>query len=197
MKTPDILFALEPVIKVFERLSIRYYIGGSIASSLYGIARATLDIDIVADMKLRHVSVLKESLENDYYFDEDMVKDAIIRKSTFNLIHLKTGTKLDVFIFRKEPYQSEAIQRRRKDTLGEGGTESTFYFSSAEDIVVNKLLWYKMGGKVSERQWRDVVGVIKVQSEQLDTKYLKIWSQKLSVWSLLEKAFKEAGILLK
>ncbi|NOY76642.1 MAG: hypothetical protein GXO76_02100 [Calditrichaeota bacterium] len=197
MKTPDILLALGPVIKIFDELSISYYIGGSIASSLYGIARATLDIDIVADIKLRHISPLKKHLENDFYFDEDMVRDAIIKKSTFNMIHLETGTKLDIFILKYEPYQYNAIQRRRKDTIEEGNFESMFYFSSPEDIIINKLLWCKMGGEVSERQWHDVVGVIKIQNESLDKKYLKTWSQKLSVWSLLEKAFKEAGILLK
>lgn len=84
MKTPDILIALKPVVNSFEKLSIPYYIGGSLASSIYGIARATMDIDILADVKNDHISSLKQHLEDDYYVDEDMIKEAILAKSSFN-----------------------------------------------------------------------------------------------------------------
>jgi hypothetical protein len=195
MKTPDILVALKPVINIFEKLSIPYYIGGSIASSIYGIARATMDVDIVAKVDTRHIPALKQHLENDYYMDEDMIKEAILNKSSFNLIHLETVLKIDVFIYKDDPYQRIAIQRKLKDTLEEN-SDTTFYFSSPEDIIINKLIWYKMGGEVSDRQWLDVIGVIKVQGESLDKSYLKDWSQKLQILELLNKAFNESGIKL-
>lgn len=195
MKTPDILVALKPVINIFEKLSIPYYIGGSIASSIYGIARATMDVDIVADIDTHHIPALKQHLENDYYMDEDMIKEAILNKSSFNLIHLETVLKIDVFIYKDDPYQRNAIQRKLKDTLEEN-SDTTFYFSSPEDIIINKLIWYKMGGEVSDRQWLDVTGVIKVQGESLDKSYLKDWSQKLQILELLNKAFNESGIKL-
>jgi len=196
MKTPDILVALKPVINIFEKLSIPYYIGGSIASSIYGIARATMDVDIVADMDIHHIPALKQHLENDYYMDEDMIKEAILNKSSFNLIHLETVLKIDVFIYKDDPYQRNAIQRKLKDTLEEDNSDITFYFSSPEDIIINKLIWFKMGGEVSDRQWLDITGVIKVQGESLDKNYLKDWSQKLQILELLNKAFDESGIKL-
>lgn len=173
MKIPDILDAVQPVIQAFQELSIPYYIGGSIASSVYGIARATMDVDIVADIKSEHIVFLKASLENNYYIDEDMIADAIRRKSSFNLIHLETMIKIDVFIFKEDPYHNDALQRKRKDTLDEDDPNTEFYFSSPEDIIINKLQWYKMGNEVSERQWLDVLGVIKVQGDSLDKEYLQ------------------------
>jgi hypothetical protein len=195
MKTPDILLAVQPVIQAFEKMSIPYYIGGSIASSVYGMARATLDVDIVADLKVDHIAPLKQFLEHQYYIDEDMIAEAIRTNSSFNLIHLETMIKIDVFIHENEPYQNEALQRKRKDTLEDNG-KIQFYFSSPEDIIIHKLQWYKMGGLVSERQWLDVIGVIKVQGDLLDKKYLAGWSRKLGLSSLLKDAFVEAGVKL-
>jgi len=195
MKTPDILVALKPVINIFEKLSIPYYIGGSIASSIYGIARATMDIDIVAKIEIHHIPGLKQHLKNDYYIDEDMIMEAIRNKSSFNLIHLETVLKIDVFIYKDESYQRHALQRKLKDTL-EDNSDTSFFFSSPEDIIINKLIWYKMGGEVSDRQWLDVIGVIKVQGDSLDKNYLTDWSQKLQILKLLNKAFNESGIIL-
>jgi len=103
--------------------------------------------------------------------------------------------KIDVFIHENEPYQNEALQRKRKDTLEDNG-KVEFYFSSPEDIIIHKLQWYKMGGLVSERQWLDVIGVIKVQGDLLDKKYLAGWSRKLGLSSLLKDAFEAADVKL-
>ncbi|MBW2584611.1 MAG: hypothetical protein JRE36_13770 [Deltaproteobacteria bacterium] len=195
MKIPDILLAVQPVIQAFEKISIPYYIGGSVASSVYGMARATLDVDVIADLKVTHIPRLKQILENKYYIDAEMIADAIRTNSSFNLIHLETMIKIDVFIHENEPYQNEALQRKKKDTLEDNG-KIQFYFSSPEDIIIHKLQWYKMGGLVSERQWLDVIGVIKVQGDLLDKKYLAGWSRKLGLSSLLKGAFVEAGVKL-
>ena len=195
MKIPDIFLALQPVLKAFENLSIPYYIGGSVASSIYGMARATMDVDIVADLKIRHINRLKQILENEYYIDNEMIADAIRTNSSFNLIHLETMIKIDVFIHKEDPYAELALKRKRKDTLEELD-KVEFYFSSPEDIIIAKVQRYKIGGFVSERQWLDVIGVIKVQGDLLDKKYLKRWSQKLGLASLMQKAFDEAGVKL-
>ena len=195
MKIPDILLAVQPVIQAFEKLSIPYYIGGSIASSVYGMARATLDVDIVADLKINHIALFKQFLEHQYYIDEDMIAEAIRTNSSFNLIHLETMIKIDVFMHKDQPYPLEALQRIRKDTLEETANIE-FYFSSPEDIIISKLQWYKLGGLVSERQWLDVSGVIKVQGDSLDKKYLKGWSRKLGLSSLLKEAFDAADVKL-
>jgi hypothetical protein len=182
------------VVAIFDELSIPYYIGGSIASSIYGIARATMDIDIIADIKIHHIPYMKQNLEAQYYIDQDMIKEAIDKRSSFNLIHLETAIKVDVFIIKNDPYQKNAIQRIIKDTLNINDIKTEFYFSSPEDIIINKLLWYEMGEQVSERQWLDILGVIKVQGKSLDIKYLKYWTEKLNLIELIKKAFQEADI---
>ena len=194
MRQPDILRALVPVTRVLDTLKIPYYIGGSVASSLYGLARATLDVDIAARIELGHVSSLKESLQNEYYVDEDMIAEAINRRSSFNLIHLATSIKIDVFISSDEPFQQTAMERKVKDTLLEDDPTAEFYFSSPEDVILHKLKWYELGGGVSERQWLDVAGVIKVQGDSLDQVYLQRWSEDLGISSLLKKAFADAGV---
>jgi len=194
MKTPDILQAIQPVISAFDKLFIPYYIGGSIASSVYGIARATMDVDVVADIRIENISSLKQILGIEYYIDENMIRDAIHHLSSFNLIHLETMIKIDVFIHQHQSYPEESLLRKRRDTLEDTKGASEFYFASPEDIILNKLQWYEMGNRVSERQWLDVIGVIKVQSKNLDDEYLRKWAEHLGLVVLISKAFQEAGL---
>lgn len=196
MAPPDILTALTPVVKAFEQLSIQYYIGGSVASSIYGMARATMDIDIVADIKAFHISKLKQLLEEKYYIDEDMIKGAINSSSSFNLIHFETAFKIDIFIYKDEPHQRNAIERKVKDKFDED-LDFEYYFSAPEDIIIAKLQWYVQGNKVSERQWLDIIGVIKVQAGKLDISYLKSWAKKLELYDLLKKAFLDCDIQIE
>ena len=193
MATPDILSALTPVTKAFDQLSIQYYIGGSVASSIHGMARATMDVDIVADIREFHIAKLKKILEEEYYIDEDMIKGAIDSSSSFNLIHFETAFKIDIFIYKDEPHQRNAIERKVKDRFDEE-LDFEYYFSAPEDIIIAKLQWFVQGNKVSERQWLDIIGVIKVQADNLDKKYLKSWAKKLGLYELLKKAFLECDI---
>ncbi len=196
MTSPDILLALKLLIKTFNELSISYYIGGSLASSLYGMPRTTLDADIVANIRLNHITALKSKLKREYYVDEDMIKNAIKSSSSFNLIHLETAIKIDTFVYKDDPFQQNAIKRRVEDILIENDQSSKFFFASPEDIIINKLNWYQMGDRISERQWLDVIGVIKIQKNSLDKKYLKKWAVKLNLIELLKKAFIDAEIKL-
>lgn len=196
MRNPDILLALKPVIQAFDQLSIPYYIGGSIASSVYGVARATMDVDLIADIALAQVSSLVRLLQEEYYIDESMIHNALSGVSSFNLIHLETMMKVDVFLPKKDPYHQSALARKLKDRLVDDDQDSVFYLSSPEDVILSKLRWYEMGGRVSERQWLDVLGVIKVQSDSLDREYLVPWSTALGVSDLLKRAFSESGIQL-
>jgi len=196
MKTPDILLAVKPVIQAFNLLSVPYYIAGSIASSVYGIARATMDADIVADLARNQIPALTRRLQDTYYVDEKMIYDAVSNASSFNLIHLETMMKVDVFVQKKDLYHKSAIARRRKDRLVEEDQDSAFYFSTPEDVILSKLQWYEMGDRVSERQWLDILGVIKVQSESLDKPYLVKWSSTLDCFDLLKQAFSDAEVKL-
>jgi hypothetical protein len=193
MKKPDIITALDMVIDCFEKLGIMYYIGGSIASSAYGIARATMDVDLVANVELHNVDNLVKALEKNYYIEADMIKDAIHRRTSFNLIHLETMLKIDVFILKNQPYDSEALSRRQPDTLDEESSRK-FYLSSPEDIILSKLQWFHMSGGASQQQWKDVLGVLKVQGDRLDLQYLKYWASRLDLSDLLDHSFTDAGL---
>jgi hypothetical protein len=196
MSSPDLLLAVKPVVAVFEALSIPYCIGGSVASSLYGMARATMDVDILAQITAPLVPKFVGLLKDSYYIDEHMILEALDSASYFNLIHLDTMMKIDVFIQKTDPFNQSALKRKQIDTLVEDDPDSDFYFYSPEDILLHKLCWYEMGGRVSERQWLDVLGIIKVQMDSLNQAYLKQWAQTLSVVDLLKQVFEEAGFPL-
>jgi len=193
MKTPDLIIAIKPVVEAFNKLGVAYYIGGSVASSAYGIARATLDVDLVADLKKHHVKLLIEMLQSEYYIDRDVVLSAIHSRTSFNMIHFETMLKVDVFIVRDRSYDKEAFRRKREDTLDVEQETRKFYFSSPEDIIINKLEWFRSGGEVSERQWHDVLGVLKVQKNSLDMKYLRYWTSELGLFDLLEQAIQDSA----
>ncbi len=193
MKKHDIIEALNKVIGCFDKLGIVYYIGGSVASSVYGMARATMDVDLVAGVEMSHVDCLVKKLGAEYYIAAEMIKDAIHRRASFNLIHLETMIKVDVFVAKDEPYDSQALTRRRSDTLDEESSRK-FYLSSPEDVILSKLQWYRKGGGVSEQQRKDVLGVLKVQGDKLDLEYLKYWASKLDLSELLNRSFDDAGM---
>jgi hypothetical protein len=188
----DILAAVIPVVEALERLGARYHVGGSVASSALGVARATLDVDLVADLSPGRIGPFVAALEADYYVDEGAVREAVRRRTSFNLIHLATMVKIDVFALKTRPYDLEAFSRMRAGTLGEGPDARELFLASAEDTILNKLEWYEAGGRVADRQWRDVLGVIKVQAAALDRDYLARWAGEIGVRELLERAFAEA-----
>lgn len=193
MISSDIVDALTPVIEAFEALAVAYLVGGSVATSTYGVPRATLDVDIVAAMTMDTVDPFVASLESNYYVDGAMVRDAIQRRASFNVIHLETMVKVDVFMLKERAFDNEAFRRRRRDTLEEGEAARLFDLASPEDMVLHKLEWYRKGGEVSERQWRDVLGVLKVQSNELDLLHLERWAKELGIEDLLQQALTASG----
>lgn len=133
MKNPDIIDAIRPLVKAFERLRILYYISGSIASSAYGIARATLDVDMVSELKSEQAHPLTKILKSEYYVDEETILDAVKRKSSFNIIHLETMFKIDIFLKKSNPYNKEVFKRKRKENLDEEKGDAEFFIASSED----------------------------------------------------------------
>jgi hypothetical protein len=193
LKTPNILEIALKVVKAFDSLGIEYYIGGSIASSAYGVARSTLDVDMVANMNSDQAHALEKILENEFYIDTDTINEAITHKSSFNLIHLESMLKIDVFIHWDQPFSNRVFMRREAKNVSEDILDK-LYFPSPEDIILIKLDWYRASGESLNHQWNDVLGVLKVQGEKLDLDYLEKWAKKLSVSGLLERAFEDAGI---
>jgi hypothetical protein len=194
MSKPDILAALEPVVDALTDLGVPYMIGGSVASSAVGVARATLDVDLVADLKAHHVAAFVEAIAESYYVSAEAVASAVDRRASFNVIHLATMMKVDVFVLQSRPFELQAFERRIVDTLEDRDAAREFYLAHPLDIILHKLLWYRMGAEVSERQWRDVIGVMEVQADRLDRAYLEHWADQLGVSDLLERALTHAGL---
>ncbi len=178
------------VTQVLESLDIPYLISGSLASTLYGMVRTTQDSDIVAEMRIEHLQPFVSSLQGEFYLDDEMIAEAIQRTSSFNIIHRETMFKVDVFIPQPRPFLRSQLLRSQKQTFI-FETEVSAKFASPEDTILAKLEWYRLGGEVSESQWRDILGILKTRADMLDLGYLRKWADELEVNNLLERALKE------
>jgi hypothetical protein len=187
----SLIEVMTAVADTFDRFEIVYVIGGSMASAYYGVGRSTLDVDFVADVRPEHILALADSLSHDFYLDEQAIQTAIERRSSFNLIHLATMFKVDVFIPGVRDFDRLQLNRRITAAIGPEG-EQQVYLLTAEDVVLAKLDWYRLGGELSDRQWRDILGVLLSQKSRLDVDYLRVNADGLGVSDLLERAFRES-----
>jgi len=179
------------VVEALESLEVPYLIGGSLASSLHGSSRATLDADIVADLDAKDVESLHSKLCAEFYLDLEAMREAIRQRGSFNAIHLETAFKIDVFLPRDRPFDRMEFERRQRYEVSTSPIRSA-YFASPEDVVLAKLEWYLSGGEVSDRQWNDILGVLKVQAERLDRHYLQQWAQRIGVRDILDRALRQS-----
>jgi len=179
------------VTGVLEKLHIPYLIGGSLASTLYGMVRTTQDSDIVTEMQLEHLQPFVEALQAEFYIDAEMIAESIQHNSSFNIIHRDTMFKVDVFIPRPRPFLQAQLARAQKQIFS-FEAEVSAKFASPEDTILSKFEWYRMGGEVSDRQWRDILGVLKTRAGELDIAYLRKWAHELKVTDLLERVLKES-----
>ncbi len=183
---------LAPVLDAFDRLGVDWYVGGSVASSTLGVARATQDVDVIASLAAGHAGPLASMLSPDYFADEAMIASAIRRRASFNLVHLATMLKVDVFVHRDTPFARSEMERRQLIALP--GADRAVHVASVEDLILQKLAWYRDGGGVSERQWLDVQGLMRLNDAQLDREHLDRWAGTLGVSDLLARALSEAGL---
>jgi len=187
------LVVVAKVAAAFDRLSIPYIVGGSLASSVYGIPRATQDVDLVAEVKLEHVEALVQALVSEFYIDGDMITDAVYRRASFNVVHLATMFKADVFVAGGDSWTREEFKRGRSEQFESAEGVITIRFASPEDTLLHKLVWYRLGNQISDRQWRDVLGIMKVQGPSLDNSYLDMWADAIDVVALLARARREVA----
>jgi hypothetical protein len=178
------------VARALDALGIIHTIGGSIASSIAGEPRSTLDIDVVAALRESDVPALVAALSADFYVDAQALERAVRERSSANVIHQATQLKVDIFVAGGTPLDEQQLRRRQSVEVAQG---RTIHVHPPEDILLQKLRWYRKGGAVSDRQWRDILGIIRVQAQQLDRDYLRVNAPVLDVEDLLARALSEAA----
>ena len=147
----ELVDALLPVVNGLRKLGVRHHVGGSVASSFHGATRSTMDVDLVCELTEDDIMQLIQSIGTDYYASETAMRDAVRRKGCFNLIHLPTSFKVDIFVSRQRPFDIESMARASIEQLG----ETRFVelpMATAEDSIISKLEWYRLTGETSERQ---------------------------------------------
>lgn len=193
MSPNDPVIVLRKVKEAFDTLGIVYLVGGSVASSVYGIPRFTRDVDFVAEVREEHASALVRALGDEFYADEEMIRAAVRQQGSFNVIFFENSFKADVFVAKRDAWATQEMARRQIADFGLGDETVMIYVASPEDVVLQKLLWYRLGGGVSDRQWNDVKAVLQVQAGALDDDYLNEWAVKLNLADLLAEARADAG----
>ena len=179
------------VADALDALGVPYAIGGSFASAIHGVMRATMDADLVADLRLSDADPLSQALAGAFYGDAESMREAVRHQGSFNLIHLATMFKVDVFVAKPRAFDRSQLARRQLVLLSEE-PERHAWVASAEDTILAKLEWHRLGGGVADRQWRDALGVILVQGERLDPDYMRTMAAQLGVSDLLEQALQAA-----
>ncbi|PZU99969.1 MAG: hypothetical protein DCE90_01390 [Pseudanabaena sp.] len=178
------------IAKILDDLQIPYVIGGSLASGIWGEMRYTQDIDLVADIQVIHISRLLQTLTPRFYISEEAIQEAIALGGSFNAIDNLTGWKIDIFVLTSDQFQQSRFERRKAINFGDQGLNLNF--STPEDMVLQKLLWQSQW-ELSPSQWRDILGILKLQGENLDFDYLRQWAEFLQVGDRLEQALAASG----
>ena len=188
--TDPLAEALSQLKPVLESLGIRYVVVGSLASSAHGVYRATADGDLLAQLSPGQASRLPSALGSNWYSDADMIERALRERRAFNLIHIPTAQKIDIFPAWKDFH---ALQLERATSVPVFPDEPMqLPVASPEDILVAKLEWYRAGGEVSDRQWSDITGIL-ATNPSLDFAYTRSWASRLRVEDLLDRAIEDVA----
>jgi len=183
---------LNKVIQTLEQTGIQYMLTGSLVSSLQGEPRSTYDIDVVIAIQNSQVDELVEAFPPvDFYLDKESIFDAIEKRTMFNLIDLKAGSKVDFWILTEEPFDKSRFSRRHSEEF----MGMKMQVSSPEDTILAKLRWAKISGG-SEKQFTDALRIYEVQYGRLDIDYIEYWVRELEIESLWKRLKNEAEIIL-
>ena len=166
-----------------DALGVAWVIGGSIASSVHGEPRSTQDVDMVVAFLDRHVTPFAKAIGHDYYVDAEAMRIAVRAGESFNTVHFASAIKVDFFVAGDDPFEAERLRSRQRVDVPNG----ILYVDTAEHTLLRKLEWYRRGGEVSERQWRDVQAIVRIQRDSLDREHLRQWAGRLGIMDLLER----------
>lgn len=180
------------VAEILEACGLRYLVGGSLASSMSGEPRSTLDVDIVVALTASDVGPLTDALRGDFDVDELAVARAVRERSSVNIFHRASAIKVDLFIMGGSPFDDEQMNRRQRIQVT-ADPDRYLYAYTPEDILLQKLRWFRKGNEVSDRQWRDVLGILLVQGDALDRTYLRERAERLGLSDLLARAETSVG----
>jgi hypothetical protein len=177
--------------EILDALGVRHTIGGSIAASFAGEPRSTIDVDFVAALSDRHVAPLVVAATPEFYVAEAALHRAVALRGTANLIHQDSQIKVDLFVAGGTPLDDQQLARRLRVEIRPG---QVIYIHPPEDILLQKLRWYRKGGGTSDRQWRDAIAIVRTQGQRLDRSYLVANAPALEVETLLERVLREAAL---
>lgn len=173
------------VARALESIGVGYFLGGSMASSFQGQPRLTHDLDFVVDLRLEQVAAFARALGPDFEVDQIALSEAIRLRRSWNIFHLPTVTRIDLFVLQDGDYDAEEFSRRR---AWEIAPRQSIVLKAPEDSILRKLLWFRAGGESSDHQLRDVIEVLRAQRGLLDETYLATWSKRLQLDDLLARA---------
>ena len=189
--TDDLIEVTLAVAAVLDRCGIPYSVGGSLASSLSGEPRASLDADVVVEIRPDQVHELVNGLGDVFYADREAIRRAIDLGSSTNLVHRPSGIKVDLFPAASFLDHQQLLRRQLVKVASD--PDRSLYVHSPEDILLQKLHWFRLGGGSSERQWRDVVSIVLVQGSRLDRRYLASVAQRIGLNELLQRAYRSVS----
>jgi len=188
----DLVAALEPVVSALRKLGVAHYVGGSVASTLHGAIRSTMDVDLVCALDEALVEPFIVACGSDYYANSTAAHEAVRQRKCFNLIHVPTSYKIDVFVHRGRRFDESALGRARPASFGPAATES-IPVATVEDSILAKLEWFRLTDETSERQWDDVSKLVRLHGGGLDRAYLHEMADTIGIGDLLERMLVENG----
>lgn len=186
MDIDETISAIAPVVSALEKSGCRYFIGGSVASSILGVPRTTMDVDMISELNSKNIKVFLDLIESEYFFDEEYISQAVSAGRSFNIIHKPTAFKIDLFILKNRAFDQQSILHIQPKKLRSINQTLEVHVSSPEDLILNKLEWYNSGGCVSEKQLNDILGLLRVHRTQIDMEYLEKWAKELRLADLLK-----------
>jgi len=178
--------ALSELAPVLDALGIRYAVVGSLASSAQGLYRATADADLLVALAPGQAARLIAALGSRWYGDADMAESSVRQGRAFNLIHIATAQKIDIFPATSD-FHARQMERAAFIPVFPNEDALRFSVASPEDVLLGKLQWYREGGEVSDRQWNDITGLI-ATNPALDLVYTRSWAARLRIEDLLDRA---------